>query len=174
MQGVGKLVAGDLLLGRYRLEIPLGRGGAATVWRARDTRLGRHVAIKALPKKSRTAAAAVAEARTVAGLSNPHITAMYELAEDDTTHRFRGDVALVNNRITVVLRKHGTGAEVYARDARGWRRRVSVSPVPPGGSSVEAFSAARIVENTPSGVRLDCRYRTAAQPCCRRTCRCSP
>lgn len=80
------LIAGDLLLGRYRLDVPLGRGGAGVVWRARDTKLGRPVAIKALPKRSRSTAAVVAEARTIASVSNPHIVALHELAEDE--HHF--------------------------------------------------------------------------------------
>ncbi len=89
-------------------------------------------------------------------------TGWTELAEDDTTHRFQGDVVFVNNRIAVVVRKRGTGAEVYARDARGWRQRAVVLPVGRSGSSATALSSVRIVENTPSGIRLDCRYRTAA------------
>jgi len=87
-----------------------------------------------------------------------------ELAEEDTTHRFQGDVALANNRMTVVLRKLGTGAELYARHAGGWRRRASVSPAPSGGGSAMALSSVRIVENTPAGVRIDCQYRTAGDP----------
>jgi hypothetical protein len=81
--GVSRHNAADLLLGRYRLDAPIGRGGAGEVWRARDTRLGRPVAIKVLPRKSRGAAVAVAEARTVAALANPHVVALYELAEDE-------------------------------------------------------------------------------------------
>jgi hypothetical protein len=79
---VGRRIAGELLLGRYRLDVRIGTGGAGAVWRARDTRLGRPVAIKVLSKRSRGAAAAVAEARTVAALANPHIVALYELTED--------------------------------------------------------------------------------------------
>ncbi len=90
-------------------------------------------------------------------------TGWAQLAEDDTTHEFKGDIALVNNRLTVVLRKLGTGAEVYVRHASTWRRRASVLPVPVGGGSVTALSSVRIVENTPSGVRLDCQYRTVLE-----------
>jgi len=40
--------AGDRL-GPYEIVAPLGAGGRSEVWRARDTRLGRDVAIKVLP-----------------------------------------------------------------------------------------------------------------------------
>src|SRR5829696_9940141 len=39
---------GDLIAGRYELMQPIGSGGMAVVWRARDRRLGRHVAVKIL------------------------------------------------------------------------------------------------------------------------------
>ncbi len=91
-------------------------------------------------------------------------TGWAKLAENDTTHQFKGDIAFVNNRLAVVLRKLGIGAEVYACDASTWRRRASVLPVPSGGRSATALNSVRILENTPSGVRLDCQYRTATAP----------
>src|SRR6185503_1118013 len=82
------LVAGTHL-GPYEILAPLGAGGMGQVYRARDTRLGREVAIKTLP-------AAVAhdperrarfetEARAVASLTHPNVLALHDIgAEGDT------------------------------------------------------------------------------------------
>lgn len=104
--------AGDLILGRYRLETRFGTGGAGTVWRARDTRLGRPVAVKILSKRLRRAAEAVAEARTVAGLADPHIVALYEFVEDDT-HFYLVTEAVDGASLEAVL---GKGAGPLASD----------------------------------------------------------
>ncbi|NUS45924.1 MAG: serine/threonine protein kinase, partial [Mycobacteriaceae bacterium] len=74
---------GDQLLdGRYRLIEPIGTGGMSTVWRARDERLGRVVAVKTLGRRllaDRTAQRRLAaEARTLARLSHPHIAVVHD------------------------------------------------------------------------------------------------
>ena len=80
------LANGDRL-GPYEILGPLGRGGMGEVFRARDTRLGRDVAIKVLPKGMATDAAAAArfdqEARAVAALSHPHILAIHDFGEHE-------------------------------------------------------------------------------------------
>ena len=65
------------MLGRYRLEARLARGGMAEVWRARDERTGRRVAVKLLhphllPDESSRSRLA-SEARAVGGLDHPGI-----------------------------------------------------------------------------------------------------
>ena len=74
-------------LGSYTIVAPLGAGGMGEVYRARDTKLGRDVAIKILPshftsdpeRRSRFAR----EARLLATLNHPHIGAIYGLEEAD-------------------------------------------------------------------------------------------
>src|ERR1043166_484050 len=72
-------------LGAYQILAPLGAGGMGEVYRARDTRLGRDVAIKTLPGAFTSDAARLArfrrEARVLASLNHPHIAAIYGIEE---------------------------------------------------------------------------------------------
>ena len=72
-----------LALGRYRLERQLGSGGFGTVWLARDERLEREVAVKALPRERVIGGRFEREARAAARLSHPGIVTLYEAAVDD-------------------------------------------------------------------------------------------
>ena len=69
----------------YRITGLLGAGGMGEVYRARDTKLNRDVAIKVLPAEFAKDPERVArfhrEAQTVAALNHPNIAAIYELAE---------------------------------------------------------------------------------------------
>ncbi len=75
------------LLGRYSLERELGRGGMGTVYLARDLRLERPVAIKALhpalAADPEACARFMREARTAAALGHPHIVPIYAVEESD-------------------------------------------------------------------------------------------
>jgi eukaryotic-like serine/threonine-protein kinase len=70
-------------LGPYEIVGPLGAGGMGEVYRARDPKLGRDVAIKVLPESLRERPDALErferEARSVAALSHPNILAIFEL-----------------------------------------------------------------------------------------------
>src|SRR6478672_3073666 len=70
-------------LGPYEIVSPLGAGGMGEVYRARDTRLGRDVAVKILPERFASDASAVSrfeqEARAVAALSHPNILAIHDI-----------------------------------------------------------------------------------------------
>ncbi len=75
-------------LGPHEILAPLGAGGMGEVYRARDTRLGREVAVKVLPldvaRDPDRRARFEREARAVAALSHPNILALHDLgAEGD-------------------------------------------------------------------------------------------
>ena len=80
------LVAGTKL-GPYEVQSPLGAGGMGEVYRARDTRLGRDVAIKILPehlsrdplRKQRFER----EAKTISSLNHPYICTLYDVGQQD-------------------------------------------------------------------------------------------
>jgi eukaryotic-like serine/threonine-protein kinase len=73
------------LLGPYEILAPLGAGGMGEVYRARDVRLGRTVAIKLLPVgRSQDAQLRLRfnrEAKAIASLNHPHICALYDIGE---------------------------------------------------------------------------------------------
>jgi serine/threonine protein kinase len=81
-----KLSAGSRL-GPYEILAPLGAGGMGEVYRARDTRLGRDVAVKVLPERLALDADAVArferESKAVAALSHPNILAIHDVGSSD-------------------------------------------------------------------------------------------
>lgn len=76
-------------LGPYEILAPLGAGGMGEVYRARDTRLNRDVAVKVLPQHLSSDPAVRArferEARTVSGLNHPHICTLFDVGRDGDT-----------------------------------------------------------------------------------------
>ncbi len=82
-------IAQGTRLGPYEVLSPLGAGGMGEVYRARDTRLERTVAIKVLPQHL-SASEDVRqrferEAKTISQLSHPHICALYDVGNQDGT-----------------------------------------------------------------------------------------
>jgi serine/threonine protein kinase/Tol biopolymer transport system component len=74
-------------LGPYEILAPLGAGGMGEVYRARDTRLDRAVAIKILPENISARPQArerfEREARAVSSLNHPHICTLYDVGHQD-------------------------------------------------------------------------------------------
>src|SRR5271155_3378112 len=74
-------------LGPYEIIAPIGAGGMGEVYRARDTRLGREVALKVLPESFSRDADRLRrfeqEARAVAALNHPNILAIHDIGEQD-------------------------------------------------------------------------------------------
>ena len=79
-------LAAGTKLGPYEIRAPLGKGGMGEVYRARDSRLGRDVAVKVLPEHLSSDAQALKrferEARAVAALSHPNILALYDVGSE--------------------------------------------------------------------------------------------
>jgi serine/threonine protein kinase len=106
-------------LGPYEIVSPLGAGGMGEVYRARDSRLGREVAIKVLPEhlagNPRALARFEREARAVAALSHPNILAIHDFEAQE------GIVYAVTE-----LPEGETLRARLERSPLGWRKAVEV------------------------------------------------
>jgi Tol biopolymer transport system component len=82
-------LAAGTRLGPYEITAPLGAGGMGEVYRARDTRLGRDVAVKVLPQQLMASGDARArferEARTISSLNHPGICTLHDVGRDGET-----------------------------------------------------------------------------------------
>ncbi len=78
-------------LGPYEVVAPLGAGGMGEVYRAKDTRLDRSVALKVLPSHLAEDKAALArferEARAASALNHPHICTLHDIGQQDGIDR---------------------------------------------------------------------------------------
>lgn len=81
------IVTAGTKLGPYEIVASLGSGGMGEVYRARDTRLDRSVAIKVLPDhlaaNPELRQRFEREARAVSSLNHPHICALYDIGHQD-------------------------------------------------------------------------------------------
>ena len=81
-------LAPGISLGPYKIVSPLGAGGMGEVYRARDTRLRRDVALKILPadvyEDSARRARFEEEARAAAALNHPNILSVHDVGRDQS------------------------------------------------------------------------------------------
>src|SRR5438046_4924047 len=108
-------IASGTKIGPYEVLAPIGAGGMGEVYRARDTRLGRDVAIKILPSAFTGDADRLSrferEARVLATLNHPHIGAIYGIEDAPT------DTGLPITALVLELVEGETLAERIARSA---------------------------------------------------------
>jgi Tol biopolymer transport system component len=107
-------------LGPYEILGPLGAGGMGEVYRARDTRLGREVAIKVLPEAVAGNPDRISrferEVRALAALSHPNILAIHDFGHD-------GEVAYA---VTELLEGETLGGRLL-RDRPSWRKSSEIA-----------------------------------------------
>ncbi len=108
-------------LGPYEILAPLGAGGMGEVYRARDPRLDREVAIKVLPEHLARDPEALArfqrEARAVAALSHPNILAIHDFGEDQGVHY----------AVTELLEGENLRQRLEASGTLPWRRAAEIA-----------------------------------------------
>ena len=123
-------------LGPYEISTPLGAGGMGEVYRARDTRLDREVAIKVLADRlacdQRSLARFQTEAKAIAALSHPNILSIYD-AELEHPPLF----------LVTELLEGNTLRRLIERPPVPWRRAVAIAIAIADG--LAAAHAARIV-----------------------------
>ena len=109
VEPVERVLEPGLRLGPYEVMDAIGRGGMGEVYRARDTRLGRTVAIKVLPAHVATNTDLKQrferEARTLATISHPHICPVFDVGAQDG--------------LDYLVMEHLEGETLAARLARG-------------------------------------------------------
>ena len=102
---------GRTLADRYRIEAPVARGGMARVYRARDLRLDRDVALKVLSEPYANDPAFterfLAEARAAASLSHPSLVHVYDSGSDGDAHFFVMELLDRHRSLRQVLDEHG-------------------------------------------------------------------
>jgi hypothetical protein len=130
-------------LGPYEILAPLGAGGMGEVFRARDTKLSREVALKVLPDHLRDDPKALArfesEARAVAALSHPHILAIHDFGRIDGTSFAVAELLEGETLRALLLR----GPVPVRRALEIARPSPTPSPPPTQGASSTATSSPR-------------------------------
>jgi len=103
-------MTGERAESRYEIVEQIGRGGMGVVFRARDRRLGREVALKRLPENLRDHPSAVQlflrEARAAAALNHPNIVTIYDADQENETFFITMEL-LEGDPLHVILKRAG-------------------------------------------------------------------
>ena len=151
--------ASHLRLGPYVLIAPIGAGGMGEVWKARDTRLDRLVAVKRLLSPSNPRFER--EARAIAALNHPHICQIYDVGPDYLVLEYvdgrplRGPLApdaaarLARQVATALEAAHAKG--IFHRDLKPSNVMVTAD----GTAKLLDFGVAKLVSADPDETRTD-------------------
>ncbi|MGI8782769.1 MAG: protein kinase domain-containing protein [Acidobacteriota bacterium] len=108
-------------IGVYRIQSFLGSGGMGEVYRARDTKLGRQVAIRILPAAYTNDAERLGrfehEARVLSSLNHPNIAAIHEIEEADGLHALALELVEGETLAERLAKGSGQGAQSSKRSA---------------------------------------------------------
>src|ERR1700722_6060676 len=135
------LTVGDKL-GPYEILAPIGAGGMGEVWKARDTRLNRLVALKLL--KAEHAGRFKSEARAVAALNHPHICQLYDIGPDYLVLEYvegkllKGPLA-IEETVRLAIQIAGALEEAHSRG-------ILHRDLKPGNIMVTAAGAAKVLD----------------------------
>ena len=106
MAGIEGLLAGHTLADRYRIDEVIGRGGFAAVYRARDERLERTVAVKVVmvaapdeASRARIRARFHREAQVAAQLQHPNVVTIFDFGTDEKLGLLRHGLELDGRRL---------------------------------------------------------------------------
>jgi len=111
-------------LGPYEIQAAIGAGGMGEVYKAKDTRLDRSVAIKILPAEVSAdpdrRARFEREAKTIAGLTHPHICTLYDVGEHNPSTDSTGSPQTGSGQAALYLvMEHLTGDTLAQRLEKG-------------------------------------------------------
>lgn len=155
--GRAEALAGGLRLGPYEILAPIGAGGMGEVYRARDTRLGRDVAVKVLPAHLASDPHRLRrfeqEARTVAALSHPNVLALFDVGTHEGAPFLVSELLQGQTLADVLLagplpvgRAVGLGAQIARGLAAAHARHVIHRDVKPSNVFVTPDGHAKILD----------------------------
>jgi eukaryotic-like serine/threonine-protein kinase len=142
------------VVSRYRIEAAIGAGAFATVFRARDLRLDRTVALKVFrPCARQTCTATLEEARIAASLSHPNVCSIYAIDDSEGVSLIAMEY-LDGRALSCILKDRALGPADAGRVLRGVARGLSAAheasvihgDLKPGNIIVTASGVPKIVD----------------------------